>query len=163
MNFPVVSIDARFWRMLPIAWQRQPLSGDGAEKIGGRWNRPGQSALYLPADHATAIVEFHQHLVQLGTLAPYDVHSPAIVDLMQSGVADTVLFAEWRRIVAIEKAIPPSWKIVDAAVAGGTHGVLVPSAQRGGGVNLVLWRWSANLDDGAHVRPIDPAGDLQRG
>lgn len=164
MNFPVISIDARFWRMLAIAWQHRPLSGDGAAKLGGRWNRPGQAALYLSADHATAIAEFHQDLVQPGTLAPYDIRSSAIVDLTRGDVADEILFAEWRRIVAIEKAVPPGWKIVDKALAGGAHGVLVPSAQRRrGGVNLVLWRWSADLGNGAHVRLIDPTGDLQRG
>lgn len=163
MNFPVISIDARFWRMLSIVWQRQPLSGDGAAKLGGRWNRRGQAALYLSADNATAIAEFHQDLVRPGTLAPYDVRSPAIADLTRGDVDDAIMFAEWRRIVAIEKAVPPGWKIADEALTGGAHGALVPSAQRPGGVNLVLWRWSADSGDGARVRLIDPASDLQRG
>lgn len=162
MAFPIISIDARFWRMLAIVWQHQPLSGDGAAKLGGRWNRPGLAALYLSTDHATAVGEFHQHLVQPGTLAPYDVRSAVIINLTCGNVAESILFAEWGRIVAIEKAVPPTWKIADDAVASGAHGVLVPSAQRRGGVNLVLWRWSAEPGDGAHVRLIDPAGDLQR-
>lgn len=159
-------IDRRFWRMLNIKWQRDPLSGAGAALTGGRWNRPGRRALYLSVDHSTAIAEFHQDVVAPGTLAAFDVHSSAIADLTDPAVRDTfdidtnLLLVRWERIVQIERADPPGWAIAETLIAAGAHGALVPSAQRPGGVNLVLWRWSEDGSEGAHVRVLDPRGDL---
>ena len=160
------TIDARFWRMLSIRRQRQPLSGAGAAIQGGRWNSKGMAALYLSADHPTAVAEFHQDLVRPGTLAAYHVTSAAIVDLTDPatiaryGAPETLWFGEWRRIVAIDKAVPASWHLAEALLGVGADGVLVPSARQPGGVNLVLWRWSETAGDGAGVTLIDPNGDL---
>lgn len=164
---PFISIDARFWRMLSIRWQREPLSGAGAARLGGRWNRPGLPALYLSADHATAVLEFHQDLVRPGTLATYEVRSQAIVDLTNPAVAerfglnDASIAAEWRSMVAIQKIDPPGWRAADAMIGIGADGALVPSVQHPGGVNLVLWKWSATTNDGANIQLIDPHGDLK--
>lgn len=164
MKFTIV--DARFWRVLSVRWQRAPLSGAGAATSGGRWNRLGSDALYLAADHATAIAEFHQRLVRPGTLAAFDIASSAIVDLCDPAlcaelrVADDVLRNAWRTVYAVEHGVPPSWILADRLIAAGADGALVPSAQRRGGTNLVLWRWSADGDAGARVKVIDPLGDL---
>lgn len=113
MSTIYANVDGRFWRMLSVRWQREPLSGAGAATIGGRWNRPGQPALYLSADHSTAIAEFHQQLIRPGTLTAYDVQSAAIVDLTDAaireshGIGETDLLADWRKIVAIDRAVPP--------------------------------------------------------
>lgn len=158
-------MDSRFWRMLSVRWQREPLSGAGAARVGGRWNRSGQAALYLAADHATAIAEFHQSLVMPGTLVGYDVRSAGIVDLTSGATLDRLgidlasILTEWRTIVTIERDEPPSWGVADRLIAAGLHGALVPSAQRAGGINLVLWRWSSD-GDGSQVRLLDPRGDL---
>lgn len=160
------ALDARFWRMLSIRWQHAPLSGAGAAIQGGRWNPNGVAALYLSADHPTAVAEFHQDLVRPGTLATYHVVSSAIVDLTGPakaagyGTPEALWFGEWRRIVAIDKAVPDSWRLAESLIAAGADGVRVPSAQAPGGINLVLWRWSANGRAGARVTLIDPHGDL---
>ena len=152
--------------MLSIRWQREPLSGAGAAVAGGRWNRPGQPALYLSVDHATAVSEFHQNLVRPGTLATYQVRSAAIVDFTDPAVAQAygspaeLLFAEWRSMVALEKVEPLSWRVTDGLVAGGARGLLFPSAQLHGGSNLVLWHWSSEPDSGAQIELLDPYGDL---
>lgn len=150
--------------MLSPRWHHEPLSGAGAARAGGRWNAPGTPALYLSADHATAIAEYMQSLIHPGTLAPYDINSEAILDLTnpdvraRSGVADTLLILPWRRIRDIDRAEPDSWNLAREAIAAGFDGCQVPSVQNGGS-NLVLWRWG---DSGAHVALVDPAGDLQR-
>lgn len=167
MVTPLVPVDARFWRMLSIRWQREPLSGAGAAVTGGRWNRPGQEALYLSVDHATAVSEYHQNLVRPGTLATYEVQSTAIVDFTNPATAQPygspaeLLFAEWRSIVAIGKAEPLSWQVIDMLIAQGADGLLFPSAQLRGSKNLVLWRWSDKPGSGAHVGLLDPYGDLK--
>jgi len=153
--------------MLAVRWQREPMSGAGAALNGARWNRRGVPALYLSVDHGTAIAEFHQALLRPGTLAAYDIRSERIVDLTDAGrrasfgIPDAVLFAPRKTIVEIEHRDAPGWIIADRLIAGEADGILVPSAACAG-VNLVLWRWSADGGDGAAVRLIDPDGDLRR-
>jgi RES domain-containing protein len=120
-------------------------------------------ALYLSADHGTAIAEYMQALIHPGTLAPYDVDAEAILDLTDPavrasvGMDDAVLTLPWRRIRDIECRAPASWALAQDALAAGFSGCLVPSIQVKG-VNLVLWSWDKG---GAKVTLIDPVGDLK--
>jgi RES domain-containing protein len=70
MIFSSLPITTLF-RMLAPKWAFQPLSGAGAAKQGGRFNRPGQHALYLSFSPQTAMAEYKQLLGLLlpGTLA----------------------------------------------------------------------------------------------
>lgn len=160
---PFRTVDARFWRMLSIRWQREPL-GSGSHLVGGRWNAIGVRAMYLADDHSTAIAEYYRTLIRPGTLAAYDVRSPAIADLTQEatlealGVDPAVLNCDWQAIYAVDHATPPSWTLADKLIAAGAHGALVPSVQHRGGTNLVLWRWGE--EGGAEVGVIDPERDL---
>ncbi|WP_205738520.1 RES family NAD+ phosphorylase [Billgrantia endophytica] len=45
--------DEACYRVITPAFAGTPLSGMGAARQGGRFNRPGQEALYLSADDAT--------------------------------------------------------------------------------------------------------------
>ncbi|QAU23280.1 hypothetical protein EO087_04170 [Dyella sp. M7H15-1] len=45
-----------------------PLSGAGAAKAGGRFNRPGIEALYLALELETAVAEYQQMLPHLPPL-----------------------------------------------------------------------------------------------
>jgi RES domain-containing protein len=50
-----------------------PLSGQGARIVGGRWNPPESfSVLYLALDRETTIAEFQRHIERQG-VAPEDV------------------------------------------------------------------------------------------
>lgn len=162
VDAPRTSVIGRWWRMLSPRWHHAPLSGAGAARAGGRSNAPGMPALYLSADHATAIAEYMQSLIHPGTLAPYDVEAEAILDLSdadvrkQAGIEDRILTLPWRRIRDIDRAEPASWHLAHEAMAAGFSGCRVPSVQCGG-VNLVLWCWG---EAGARVKLIDPTGDL---
>jgi RES domain-containing protein len=120
-------------------------------------------ALYLSADHGTAIAEYMQALIHPGTLAPYDVDTDAILDLTDAsvrasvGIDDAVLTLPWRRIRDVERLVPASWTLAKDAHAAGFDGCLVPSTQAKG-VNLVLWRWDRA---GAKVILVDPIGELK--
>jgi RES domain-containing protein len=159
------TVEDRFWRMLSIRWQSRPLDS-GSHLTGGRWNRVGVRALYLAADHPTAIGEFFQQLPRPGTLAGYDVFSKKIADLTRTDVRETfgidegALSSDWKSSVMIARKDPPGWPGSDALIEAGADGALVPSMQHRGGTNLVLWRWSADGSDGARVRVVDPHGDL---
>ena len=159
-------LKARFWRMLTVRWQAEPLSGAGAANMGGRWNRPGLPALYLSFDHGTAIAEFHQSLVRPGTLTAYDVKAKAIADLTapdapeQFGFERGTPWCEWRHLWSIKRQEPPTWALADRLKAQGAVGAIVPSVQIKGGKNLILWRWSTQEGDGAQIRVIDPLAEL---
>lgn len=148
--------------MLSPRWQHLPLSGDGAAKAGGRWNAHGMSALYLSADHATAIAEYMQALVHPGTLTPYEVACDAVLDLTDTtvrralGVDDALLSLAWRHQRDVLKREPETWTFAAAALAAGFDGLRVPSVVAPG-VNLVLWRWDAA---GARVKVVDPGDEL---
>lgn len=149
--------------MLAPRWAFDPLSGAGAARAGGRWNEPGQSALYLSDSHATAIAEYQQDLPRPGTLTAYDVHAHAILDLADRSVRQTIGIDEpflrqpWKHFRDVEQRRPPSWDFVAAVASRGWFGLRAPSVQASG-TNLVLWRWN---DTGAPaVRHIDPLGDL---
>ncbi len=141
------------------------MSGAGAKVRGGRWNAPGQPALYLSEDHTTAIAEYLQDLVRPGLLAPYEVQTKNLVDLTseakrrQLGVDKTLLQLDWRRTRDVDQQRPVSWEFSEAAIEAGYVGLRVPSA-RTRGVNLILWRW--NVAGGADVTCIDPQADLPR-
>lgn len=164
---PTIRLQGRFWRVLAPRWAHQPLSGEGAARRGGRWNVPGQPALYMSASFVTAVAEYEQELgIRPGTLCAYDTDMAGIVDLCSSavlgqlGIEESLRFSPWKHIAFVERARPPTWDIAGRLAADGAAGIRVPSARQADGINLVLWRW--NDDPGRQVRALDPLGDLPR-
>jgi hypothetical protein len=51
---------ASCYRVIAPAYAGTPLSGKGAARRGGRFNRPGQEALYLSLHKVTALAEYKQ-------------------------------------------------------------------------------------------------------
>lgn len=160
---PMIGISERFWRMLSVRRQKEPLSS-GSHQSGGRWNPFGTRALYLSSTYPVAIEEYHRSLVRPGTLAAYDVRSDAIADLRapaDEGLRVSVQQAiteEWLRIAAINGGTPEGWRLAGLLIEIGAHGALVPSSRYRGGTNLVLWR--GGEAGGARVRLIDPEREL---
>ena len=98
-------------------------------------------ALYLSADHATAIAEYMQGLIHPGTLTPYDIRIDGILDLTDSSVAmsldldDRFLNLPWRSVRDLEGREPETWAFARDAVVAGFAGMLVTSAQGRGGIS----------------------------
>lgn len=167
-RYPLAPRTVTLWRMLQIRYQRDPLSGEGARLHGGRWNRAGQPALYLASDPATAVAEFYQGLPKPGTLAPYRLEASAIADFTdghggpRDAAVAAALEADWKTIAFLDKDMPPSWALAEAAIAAGAEGALAPSVQNRGGITLALWRWhdSGEDGDGAALALIDPMAAL---
>lgn len=156
-------LEGRFWRILSPRWAHDPLSGEGAARHGGRWNRPGQAALYLSREVETAFAEYQQELgTRPGTFVAYDVGGARVHDLTDRHVAASLemaeadLFAPWKQIAFVQHGEPPGWRLADR-LAGRADGLVVPSAQRRGGTNLVLWRWN---EKGVTVSVLDPREEL---
>lgn len=170
MDYALTPMACPLWRMLPLRYQYEPFSGEGARLYGGRWNVRGTAALYLATDHASAVAEFYQGLAKPGTLAPYRLEATRIADLTdgKGGPADAMvehgLTANWKAMAGRGDRTPPSWDLADVLIAAGAEGALVPSVQNRGGTNLVLWRWhdaASGRGDGAALWLLDPEGDLR--
>ncbi|MET0528881.1 MAG: RES domain-containing protein [Microvirga sp.] len=152
-------------------WAFSPLSGEGAARTGGRFNRPDVPALYTSLTLETAVREaaqgFARKLDPL-TLCSYDVDVADIADLRvesqrkRLGIAAADLACPWK-LLAHEGKPVPSWLATDKLVRGGHAGILVRSFAPGAteaDVNLVLWHWGANLPH--RVKLHDPERRLPR-
>jgi RES domain-containing protein len=152
-------------------WSFTPLSGEGARKSGGRFNRKGETTLYLSLDIITAVNECTQGLgrrLQPLTMCEYDIDCEPIADLRTDtmraalGVSFDDLNCPWLSQMLASKDVP-SWRVAEAMINKGFGGMLVPSFAPGAGSsnhNLVLWRWGPDLP--MRVSVYDPAGRLPK-
>jgi RES domain-containing protein len=152
-------------------WSFSPLSGAGAAKTGGRFNRKGEATLYLALDIITAVNECTQGLAQRLqplTICEYDVDVEPVADLRGDAeraawsVRDEDLACGWLSAMRAGR-VPASWLVAEALQDAGCAGMLVPSYVPGAGAgqhNLVLWRWGPDLP--TQVAVHDPAGRLPR-
>ena len=152
-------------------WSFSPLSGEGAAKTGGRFNRKGEAALYMSLDVMTAIGEctqgFANRLSPL-TMVEYDVDCEPVADLRTEearavlGVSLDEMACGW--LVYLRAGTEaPSWLLADRLRGEGFVGMLAPSFAHSAGAgndNLILWQWGARLP--ARVAVHDPEGRLPK-
>jgi len=160
--------DEALYRVIVPAYASTPLSGMGAARQGGRFNRPDQEALYLSLDEATALTEYRQDNPWLppGTICTFFVNGLRVADLSDgydpeqwpSLWADFAV--DWRAEWFGKSVEPPTWYMADDVVAAGLDGILFPSQARSGGTNLVIYRSSARPP--TQLRVYDPDGVLQK-
>jgi RES domain-containing protein len=159
---------ATFYRFHTPRWAKSPLSGEGAARRGGRFNRPGLAALYLSTDVATAQLEYQQDesLMPPGTLVSYRVELKQIVDfsagfdpaVWDSSWADWD--CDWRAVVLGGVGVPPSWELGDQALAAGASGILFPSLRNSKPEALNLVVYVRDLGSVDSVTFHDPKGEL---
>lgn len=160
--------DTAFYRVITPEYSGKPRSGMGAARRGGRFNRPGQEALYLSSDEATALAEYRQDNPWLppGTICTFFVNALRVADFSAGFDPDhwPSLWAnfdvDWRAEWFDSGNEPPTWYMADDVVAANLDGIMFPSQVHPGGVNLVLYR-SSELP-GACLRVYDPEGLLTR-
>ncbi|HBO3409698.1 RES family NAD+ phosphorylase [Pseudomonas aeruginosa] len=160
--------DAALYRVIVPAYASSPLSGMGAARQGGRFNRPEQEALYLSQDESTALAEYKQDNPWLrpGTICTFFVNGLRVADLSAGFDPEqwSSLWADfavdWRAEWFGKSIEPPTWYMADDVVAAGLDGILFPSQARPGGTNLVIYRSSARSP--TQLRVYDPDGALQK-
>jgi RES domain-containing protein len=155
---PTRPLRGQVYRAHHPRWAYLPISGEGAARHGGRFNRIGRPAFYTALDPTTAWMEAQQGLpfkAQPMTLVAYRVDCTAVIDLTDSGVVGAIGFdpgdlgCPWEDL-ADRGLEPPTWRLADMMIDAGVQAAIVPSyapavnpapdvpAPR----NLVFWHWS---------------------
>eukprot|EP01035_Chromulina_nebulosa_P068080 gene68080-93276_t len=138
----------RLWRAYVPRWAHAPLSGEGAARFGGRWNKPGTPAVYAARELSTAWAEYNQGFVQHPALIAQltltgawlaDLTDMAVLETL--GVDEAIHWSEWRADLD-EGRVPQTHRLADQLLARGDHGVVFPSFMSPGGTCVALWRWN---------------------
>lgn len=113
------------WRILKRRYQDEPLSGEGARRVGGRWNHRGTPLVYLAESIALATLEVLVHLQDLDTLPKYVLRRFSFDATLVQELSRTHLPIDWAMFPH-----PQSTKIIgEEWVARGSSVLLkVPSA-----------------------------------
>lgn len=158
------------YRALNPVWARDPLSGAGAARHGGRFNARGRPALYTSLAPDTAIREANQiGFLQPTTLVAYHADIAPVFDatdaaaLLDHGLSPAALAdPAWRD--RMNRGAPvPIQDLAERLIAAGYAGLRVASFAAGAtaaDLNLVLWRWNAGPD--TRLDLIDDEGRLTR-
>jgi len=142
----------------------------GARTRGGRFNRPGTSALYLALDADTALAEYWQtDLPGPLVLIPNELTAASLLDIREGvqsnfGSHWNAWAEDWK--LAREQvesgdttADCPSWQCGKDAIERKLNGIIYPSTQRKGGANVVLF--TDNTVAGTmSLRVLDPSGEI---
>lgn len=143
------------YRAYNPVWSRTPLSGEGAARFGGRFNRVGRPALYTSLAPETALREANQvGTLQPTTLIAYQADIGPLLDGRDSAVLKPFHMRPadladpfWRDLMLSGMPVPTQ-DLAETAIAHGYAGIVVPSYARGApadALNLVLWDWEARL------------------
>ena len=137
------------------------FSGDGAAKSGGRWNRPGISAIYASLDPITTTHKAYQNYNTFGfpmtkieprVMAGAKANFDKVLDLTDAKVQTKIGFTskelveeDWETIQASGEE---SWTqaIGRGCLSAGFGAILVPSARNAKGKNIVIF--TANMTGG---------------
>jgi len=152
-------------------WAWEPLSGEGARRFGGRFNRCGVPALYTSLTAVTAIREAEPlgRPMQPLTICAYEVDAEPVFDALDgercraAGVDEVDLACPCWEAEMLAGLVPASQAVADRLVAAGYVGMRVRSfaaGARGDDLNLVMWRWGAERP--ARVVLVDDEDRLSR-
>lgn len=153
------------YRALNPRWMREPLSGEGARRYGGRFNAKGTPALYTALTPEGAIAEANQagRPFEPITLVAYEADLAPVLDtadaatLVREGIDPDILSADDWRLKMREDGVSESQRLASRLIKAGWVGMIVPSFAKGvrpGARNLVLWHWQGS------VTVIDSEGRL---
>ncbi len=145
------------------------MSGEGAGRHGGRFNRRGVPALYTSLSPLTAIREAQPlgRPMQPLTLCAYEVDAEPVFDALDYeqrrtlGVSGFDLTCPAWEAEMLTGVPPASQILADRLIKAGYAGMRVQSFATGTGaddLNLVMWRWG--YDRPARVVLVDDEGRL---
>ena len=153
-------------------WSWAPLSGEGARRHGGRFNRRGTPALCTSIAPLTAVREAHPlgRPMQPLVLCAYEVDAEPVFDALGEECRRSLEVSEfdlacptWEADMLVG-ATPASQALAARLIAAGYAGMRVQSFAAGTGtddLNLVMWRWGPHRP--ARVVLVDDEGRLSGG
>ena len=156
------------YRALNPIYARDPLSGEGARKLGGRFNPKGMPALYASQSVITALREANQvGTLQPTTLVAYEADIGPIFDAADAAelakyeltMADLAA-DDWRARMLTEGRAPTQ-VLAERLKAAGYLGMQVRSFAKGAStedLNLVLWVWTS--DRSSRLQLVDDEARL---
>lgn len=143
----------KLYRALNPVYAREPFSGEGAKRYGGRFNPRGMPALYCSLSILTAIREANQvGSLQPTTLVCYEAEIETVFDstdpasLAAEALDEALLSATGWRDEMKTKGTARTQMIARTLVDKGYNGLLIRSFAPGATIddlNLVLWRWGS--------------------
>lgn len=162
-----MEFSATLYRSLNPLYAREPLSGEGAARFGGRFNPRGTPALYTALSIGSAIREANQvGALQPTTLVAYRAQLTNLFDCRDLAALaahamtpDQLADPAWREAMR-KHGSAPTQDFARTLMAAGHSGLLVRSFARGAAyddLNIVLWRWSGK---GARLSVIDDEARL---
>ena len=111
------------WRL--ASGRYDPLDGEGARRVGGRWNSAGRPVIYTSETLSLALVEALVHLptpLPKGYMA-FRIEIPDTgVEMLDLGV----LSAEWQSRIIDTRAVGDGWLQEERSLALGVPSVIVP-------------------------------------
>lgn len=139
------------YRALNPVWARDPMSGEGARRYGGRFNPKGMPALYTSLSIMTALREANQiGTLQPTTLVAYQADLHRVFDtgdpdqLRDLGLQAADLAADDWRFRMQQDGKAPTQLLAERLTADGYVGMQVRSYAKGAtaeDLNIVLWSW----------------------
>ena len=157
------------YRALNPIRAREPMSGEGARRHGGRFNPKGIPALYTAMSAMTAIREANQiGTLQPTTLVSYEADITPIFDAADAdalgsyGMMPADLAADDWRIRMQREGKAPTQILAERLIADGYAGLRAKSFAAGATIedlNMVLWVWGGALP--AKLVLIDDEGRLR--
>ena len=151
-----ISFDDVVVRSVPVEFANSKdfFSGEGAARGGGRWNRRGLRAIYASLDVMTATEEAFQNFIDYGfpmtsirprVTAGARVSLSHVLDLTDLSILDKLGYTlnelieeDWKEL---QNAGEESWTQVigRGCCQAGFEAIIVPSARRTEGKNIVLF------------------------
>jgi RES domain-containing protein len=162
------SYNGKLYRALNPIYAKEPLSGEGARRYGGRFNPKGMPALYCSLSIMTAVREANQAgNLQPTTLVAYEAELENVFDttdeaaLGDEGMDAVALAASTWRDEMRANGESRTQAFARSLLAKGYSALLVRSFAPGASqrdLNLVLWRWGDTAP--ARLTVIDDEGRL---
>lgn len=115
----------KVWRLIHARWVQTALSGEGASRYPGRWNRPGERMVYLGSSLALAVLETRVHLEVTATQQPYMALEFELPVELVSDLPD--LPENWREAREITREIGSRWLQAKASLALRVPSAIVPT------------------------------------
>lgn len=112
------------WRLSHARWADTALSGEGASRYPGRWNRSGERMVYLASSLALAVLETRVHIEVTITQQPY----MALEFEIPKALTETVpaLPDDWREDLEATRSIGSGWLKNQTALALRIPSAIIP-------------------------------------